>query len=74
MVQDALVAATLHLGFHIGLRYPSVSDVLWAQIPILYNISVTYLINYYVIMSVTSCVPLYNWNQLASKLETVYVH
>ena len=56
MVQDALVTAALHLGFHIG------SDVLWVQIPPLNKIYRTYLINYYLITSVTSCAPWYNWN------------
>ena len=30
-------------------------------------------INYYLIMSVTSGAPWYNWNHLASKLKTVYI-
>ena len=72
MVQDALVAAALHPGFHIGWGLSLSLRCMWVQIPPLYKIKCTYLI-YYLIMSATSCAPWYNWNQLASKLKTVHI-
>ena len=73
MVQDALVVAALHLGFHIGWGISLGLRCMWVQIPPLYKINCTYLI-YYLWMSATACAPWYNWNQLASKWKTAHIN
>ena len=45
----------------------------YQQISPWYKIYCTYIIKIYLIMSVTSCAPSYNWNQLAFKLKIVNI-
>ena len=69
MVQDALVAS----GIPDRLRDNPLSQMycgLKARLCIKYC---TYLTNYYLTMSVTSCTPWCNLNQLASNLKTVNI-
>ena len=59
MVQDALVAAALHQGYHIGWKICLSLGCMWFEIPPLYKTYCTYLINFLI--------------KLASKLKTVHI-